>query len=115
MRQPGAFRPGTHEKRSRNHKVLLFIDSAGRYDRLRQGYLRIPIASGAITLAAGLLFLLIRSPLLRIFTRDATVLMYADRYVSVVLLGQWMFAVFNSIICIVNGVGMVRYTTVINL
>ena len=41
--------------------------------------------------------------------------MYADRYVSVVLLGQWMFAVFNSIICIVNGVGMVRYTTVINL
>ena len=88
---------------------------AGRYDRLRQGYLRIPIVSGLITLIGGLIFLLFRTPLLRIFTQDATVLMYADRYVTVVLLGQWMFAVFNSIICIVNGVGMVRYTMLINL
>ncbi len=88
---------------------------AGRYDRLRQGHWRIPIASGVITLMGGILFLLLRTPLLKIFTRDETVLMYADRYVSVVLLAQWMFAVFNSMICIVNGVGLVRYTTVINL
>ncbi len=88
---------------------------AGRYDRLRQGYRRIPIASGIITFAAGMLFLLIRSPLLRLFTQDETVLMYADRYVTAVLLSQWMFAVFNSILCIVNGVGLVRFTTVVNL
>ncbi len=88
---------------------------AGRYDRLRQGYRRIPIATGLITLAGGLLFLLLRSPLLRLFTQDETVLMYADRYVSVVLLGQGMFSVVNSILCIVNGVGLVRFTTVVNL
>ena len=58
---------------------------------------------------------MLRTPLMRIFSRDETVLMYADRYVSVVLLGQWMFAVFNSMISMVNGVGMVRYTTVVNL
>ncbi len=88
---------------------------AGRYDRLRRGRWRIPLAAGAITLAGGLFFLMLRTPLMRIFSRDETVLMYADRYVSVVLLGQWMFAVFNSMISMVNGVGMVRYTTVVNL
>ncbi len=88
---------------------------AGNMDRLRQGTRLIPVASGAITLTAGLLFLAFRSPLLRLFSQDETVLMYADRYVSVVLLGQWMFAVFNALVCIVNGVGIVRYTTVVNL
>ena len=88
---------------------------AGNYDRLRQGYRRIPIAAGAITLASGLLFLACRMPLLRIFTGDETVLMYADRYVSVLMLSQWMFSVFNTIVCIVNGAGLVRYTTAVNL
>lgn len=88
---------------------------AGNYDRLRQGYKRIPVSAGAITLTSCLLFLLMRTPLLRLFSRDATVLMFADRYVSVQLLSVWMFSVFNTIICIVNGVGLVRYTTVINL
>ena len=27
----------------------------------------------------------------------------------------WMFAVFNTLLCIVNGVGLVRFTTVVNL
>ena len=88
---------------------------AGNYSRLRQGYRRIPLSAGAITLTSGLLFLMIRTPLLRLFSQDETVLMYANRYVSVQLLSLWMFSVFNTIICIVNGVGLVRYTTVINL
>ena len=88
---------------------------AQNYDRLRQGYLRIPVVSGMITLAFGLFFILIRTPILRLFASDETVLLYAGRYVVIILLSQWMFAVFNGIICIVNGVGQVRYTTVINL
>ena len=88
---------------------------AGNYTRLRQGYRRIPPAVGAITLSCGLLFLLIRQPMLRLFTSDETVLMYATRYTSVQLLSFWMFAVFNSMVCTVNGVGLVRYTTVVNL
>ena len=88
---------------------------AGNYTRLRQGYRRIPPAVGAITLSCGLLFLLIRHPILRLFTSDEAVLMYATRYTSVQLLSFWMFAVFNSMVCTVNGVGLVRYTTVVNL
>jgi Na+-driven multidrug efflux pump len=54
-------------------------------------------------------------PILRFFTQDETVLMYAGRYVVAVLLSQWCYAVFNSISNIVNGVGYVKYTTAINL
>ncbi|MBQ3706026.1 MAG: MATE family efflux transporter [Clostridia bacterium] len=88
---------------------------AKNYSRLRQGHLKIPIAVGAISLSCGLLFLLIRSPLLRFFTSDETVLMYATRYTSVQLVSFWMFAVFNTMLCIVNGTGRVRYTTIVNL
>lgn len=41
--------------------------------------------------------------------------MYASRYVIVQLLSQWIYALFNGIMCFVNGVGLVKYTTLINL
>ena len=88
---------------------------AGRYDRLRRGHLMIPVVSGAVTLLAGLFFISIRVPILSFFSNDAAVLKYASRYVLVLLLSQWLFAVFNGIISIVNGVGLIRYTTVVNL
>ncbi len=88
---------------------------AGNYDRLRQGCHRIPITVGAITLSCGALFFLFRDPMLRLFTSDETVLMYATRYTSVQLFSFWIFAVFNSMVCTVNGVGLVRYTTLVNL
>lgn len=88
---------------------------ARNFDRLRQGYIKIPVVSGMVTLAAGLCVLLVHRPILRIFTRDEAVLLYAARYVVVLLLSQWFFAIFNGIICIVNGVGLIRYTTVVNI
>ena len=88
---------------------------ARNYERLRKGYIRIPVISGAVTLMFGLLFISVRTPILRFFASDEAVLFYADRYVVVLLLSQWLYAVFNGIICIVNGVGKVRYTTVVNL
>ena len=88
---------------------------ARNFDRLRSGYIKIPVISGAVTLAAGLCVISFSMPILRIFTRDEAVLMYADRYVMVMLLSQWFYAIFNGIICIVNGVGLVRYTTVVNV
>ena len=56
-----------------------------------------------------------RMPLLRFFSQDEMVLTYASRYVVAVLLSQWCYAVFNCISNMVNGVGFVKYTTVINL
>lgn len=88
---------------------------AKKYDRLRKGALRIPLISGIVTLAAGLAVISFRMLILRIFTQDEGVLLYAGRYVVVMLLSQWLFAVFNGIICIVNGVGLIKYTTIVNL
>ena len=88
---------------------------AKNFDRLRQGYIKIPVLSGAVTLAAGIFMLGFRMPILRIFTKDEAVLLYAERYVVVLLLSQWFFAIFNGIICIVNGVGLIRYTTAVNI
>lgn len=88
---------------------------ARNFDRLRQGYIRIPVVSGIVTLAFGLGMISFRMPILRIFTRDEAVLMYAGRYVVVMLLSQWFYAIFNGIICIVNGVGLIKYSTVVNI
>ena len=88
---------------------------AKNYDRLKKGHLCIPIVSGIITLSFGLMFIGIRMPILRPFSSDEAVLMYASRYVVVILLSQWFYAIFNGIMCIVNGTGKVRYTTVVNL
>lgn len=88
---------------------------AGHFDRLREGQWRIPLTSGAITLSFGIFFILIRRPILMCFTHDAEVLGLAGGFVTVMLLSQWMFAVFNGISCIINGTGRVKYTTFINL
>lgn len=88
---------------------------AKNFDRLRKGYIRIPLVSGMITLACGLCMITFRDPILRIFTREETVLMYASRFVLVMLLSQWFYAIFNGIICVVNGVGLIRYSTIVNI
>ena len=85
------------------------------YDRLRAGYIKIPVVSGLITLAAGLLMITVRTPSLGCFSKDETVLLYAGRYVVIMLLSQWLYAIFNGIICIVNGVGLIRYSTIVNI
>ena len=88
---------------------------AKNFSRLKEGHVKIPVFSGLITLAFGLMFISVRMPILRIFSKDEMVLLYAGRYVFVMLLSQWFYAIFNGIICIVNGIGNVRYTTVINI
>lgn len=88
---------------------------AENFDRLRDGYIKIPAVNGIATLALGLMFISFRMPILGFFTQDETVLMYAGRYVVAVLLSQWCYAVFNCISNIVNGVGYVKYTTIINM
>jgi Na+-driven multidrug efflux pump len=75
----------------------------------------IPAANGAITLCFGLLFIAVRMPILRLFSSDPEILGLAGEFVVIMLLSQWMYAVFNGISCIINGTGRVKYTTVINL
>lgn len=88
---------------------------AGKFDRLKKGHLAIPFASGAITLFFGIIILTFRMPLLGMFSSDSQVIYYAARYVVVSLSGQWIFAIFSSISAVVNGVGLVKDTMVVNL
>ena len=88
---------------------------AKKYSRIKEGHWRIPLCSGLITLSFGLFFIMIHKPIIRFFSSDEMVLMYASRHVVVMLLSQWFFAIFNCIISIVNGTGKVRYTTIVNI
>lgn len=88
---------------------------AKNYERLRKGALRIPLFSGIVTCTAGLIFTSICRPILDLFTNDPEVLELSVRYIHVVLPFTWMYAVFNGIICFVNGAGEVKYPTVVNI
>ena len=87
---------------------------AGRYDRLRQGAKRIPFYSGLITCIAGVTLTVFCEPILALFNKDPDVLRIAVRYVHIVLPFTWTYAVFNGIISFINGLGEVRYPTIIN-
>ncbi|MBQ2802933.1 MAG: MATE family efflux transporter [Lachnospiraceae bacterium] len=88
---------------------------AKNYRRLKQGSLRIPLSSGIITCTAGLTMVYFSRNILGLFTDDPAVLEMATQYVHIVLPFTWCYAVFNGIICFVNGIGEVRYPTVINI
>ena len=88
---------------------------AKNYARIKEGHWKIPIFSGVITLSFGLFFIMIHKPIIRFFSSDEMVLMYASRHVVVMLLSQWFYAIFNCIMSIVNGTGKVKYTTIVNI
>lgn len=88
---------------------------AKNYVRLKKGGLRIPFMSGAITCTAGILGTIFAPQILGLFTNDAAVLELAVHYIRIVLPFTWCYAVFNGIINYVNGMGKVRYTTIVNL
>ncbi len=88
---------------------------AQNYARLKKGGTAIPFWSGLITLTFGLIITAFCRPILMLFTRDAAVLDLAVLYTRIVLPSTWTYAVFNGIISFVNGMGEVRYPTIVNL
>lgn len=88
---------------------------AKNYVRLKRGGIRIPLFSGIITCTAGIIVSIFGRPLLGLFTDDPAVLAFAVRYINIVLPFTWAYAVFNGIICFVNGIGEVRFPTIVNI
>lgn len=88
---------------------------AENYARLKEGALKIPLVSGLITALAGIVVTLFCHPLLGLFTKDPEVMDLAARYIWIVLPFMWTYAIFNGLICFVNGMGEVRYPTVVNI
>ena len=84
---------------------------ARNYRRLCRGAWQIPLCSGIVTLAGGLLVTAFCHPLLMLFSRDPAVLAFAQRYTYLVLPFTWAYAVFNGIMCFINGIGEIRYPT----
>lgn len=88
---------------------------AKNYVRLKKGGTAIPFWSGCVTLTFGILITICCRPILMLFTKDPAVLDLAVLYTHVVLPSTWTYAVFNCIISFVNGMGIVKYPTVINM
>lgn len=88
---------------------------AKNYTRLRKGGRTIPFYSGLITLTSGIIVCIFCRPILSIFSPEAAVIDMAVRYVRIVLPSSWMYAVLNGIISFINGIGEVRYPTVVNI
>ena len=88
---------------------------ARNYRRLCRGAWQIPLCSGIVTLAGGLLVTAFCHPLLMLFSRDPAVLAFAQRYTYLVLPFTWAYAVFNGIMCFINGIGEIRYPTIVNI
>ncbi len=88
---------------------------AQNYSRLKKGALRIPLFSGGVALSVGLILSVFSRPLLGAFTDDAQVIELAMRYVWVVLPFTCVFVTFNGIVCYVNGLGEIRYPSVVNI
>mgnify|MGYP004585849239 FL=1 len=88
---------------------------AKNYRRLCRGAWLMPLCAGAATLVAGIFVTIFCQPLLALFTRDTAVLVYAIRYIHIVLPFTWMYAVMNVIMCFANGIGEIRYPTIVNL
>lgn len=88
---------------------------AGRYDRLKRGAREIPVFSGVLTLVTGLVMFAFAPAILSIFNPEPEVMALAVRYMRIVCPFFWTYAVFNAIICFVNGMGQVRYPTIVNI
>ena len=88
---------------------------AQSYSRLRRGGWLLPAASGLLSLAGGLLMAACCRPLLLLFTQDEAVLAFAVRYIRIVLPFQWCYAAFNAIMSFANGMGEIRYSTIVNI
>lgn len=88
---------------------------AKHYSRLVRGAYRLPLFTGALTLAAGLLVTWQAEPLLRLFNDEPAVIAMALRYVRVVLPFCAAYATFTCIIAFLNGIGLMRYPTTVNL
>lgn len=85
------------------------------YVRLKKGSLQIPLFSGLVSCMGGLVVTYFCRPLLGFFTSDMEVLELAVLYIRIVLPLTWAYTVFNGIVCFVNGIGEVRFPTVVNI
>ncbi len=88
---------------------------AGNYARLRRGGRIVPLYSAIITIALGAVMYMSSETLVRLFTRDSQAIYYALLCLHMQLPFQWCFCVLNTVLNLANGIGGVKYSTVVNI
>lgn len=88
---------------------------AKAYDRLRKGGRIVPMYSAFITITLGVIMYIFAEPLIMCFTKDPEAIKYALLCVHIQVPFQWCFCVLNTILNLANGIGAVKYSTVVNL
>lgn len=88
---------------------------AQNFERIKRGGVQIPLISGAFTLVMNVTAFFFARYFFTIFTKDEAVIQMALHYIHIVLLFNWCYAVFNGIINVANGLGHVKYSTVVNI
>lgn len=88
---------------------------AGNYARLRRGGRIVPLYSAIITIALGSIMYMSSETLVRLFTRDSQAIYYALLCLHMQLPFQWCFCVLNTVLNLANGIGGVKYSTVVNI
>ncbi|MCR4904305.1 MAG: MATE family efflux transporter [Butyrivibrio sp.] len=85
------------------------------YARLRKGGKIVPVYSAAITISLGVIMYIFAEPLIRCFTDDPEAIKYAMLCVHIQVPFQWCYCVLNTILNLSNGIGAVKYSTIVNL
>lgn len=85
------------------------------YRRLKKGGRIVPLYSALITMSLGIVMYIFAPQLVGFFTKDGMAIKYALICVHIQIPFQWCFCVLNTILNLANGIGAVRYSTVVNL
>ena len=88
---------------------------AKKYMRIRRGGVQIPLLSGAFTICMNVAAMLLARPFFSLSTSDAAVIAVALHFSRGVLPFNWCYSIFNGIINVANGLGHVKYSTVVNI
>ncbi|MCR5294155.1 MAG: MATE family efflux transporter [Lachnospiraceae bacterium] len=88
---------------------------AGNYRRLQRGGRIVPFYSALVTIALGSVMYAAAEPLAGLFTKEPQAVEYALLCLRMQLPFQWCFCVLNTVLNLANGIGGVKYSTVVNL
>ena len=88
---------------------------AGKRENLKSGMIRIPVMASVFCLGRAIIILMFSNKITMLFTQDVQIQKAAMLYILWTMPFMWIFALFNTMMGIVNGLGIVKYPTIVNL
>ena len=88
---------------------------AGKRENLKSGMIRIPVMASVFCLGMAIIILVFSNKITMLFTPDVQIQKAAVLYILWTMPFMWIFALFNTMMGIVNGLGIVKYPTIVNL